>query len=153
MGLIDQLKLSEAQRTSQLSPVQRLRQRVMEALDRQIAAAIHDSGSGSRYARYEIKTTKNPETGETETTKVKRRFVKWYWEDADCKLHLSLRYGQVPIVLKGTKSTIDFEDYAELVDTMKKLRHAIAQGQLDAQLKKAADQRKRALGRHKEKAA
>ena len=73
MSIIDQLKLTQEQRPAELSPEQRLRHKMCEALNKQLAAAIHDAGEGRPYERYEIEEVENPETGEIEQRKVKKQ--------------------------------------------------------------------------------
>lgn len=153
MSIIDQLKLTQEQRPAELSPEQRLRHKMCEALDKQLAAAIHDAGEGRPYERYEIEEVENPETGEVETRKVKKRFSRWWFLGDNGSYYFSLRYGGKSIEIKPKKTSIEVADEKQLVDTIKALQEAIKAGELDAPLKKAADARKAQFQKRSAKSA
>lgn len=153
MSIIENLKLSQKQRPTDLPPEHRLRIKMSEALDKQITAAIHDAGEGPYYERYEIEEFKNPETGEIETRKVKKRFTRWWWVDINGDMFLSLRYGNKPLEIKPKKTSIEINDDNHLVDVLKALQAAVLSGELDQQLQKAANARKAQFASRKTKAA
>lgn len=153
MAFLDQLKLAQKQRPVDLAPEQRLRMKMVAALDKQIAAAIHDWGPGGRYERYEFETVTNPDTGETEQKKVKKRFQRWWWIDENMKMFLGLFYANRPIEIRPKKTAIEIDDETKLVDTLKALREAVLAGELDPQLTKAAEARKAQFATRKRKTA
>lgn len=125
-----------------MPPEHRLRIKMSEAIDKQLAAAIHDAGEGPLYERYEIEEMKNPETGETETRKVKKRFSRWWWCDENGKMFLSLRYANNPLEIKAKRTAVEINDDNHLVDVLKALQAAVLAGEMDAPLKQAADARR-----------
>ncbi len=153
MPIIDNLKLSQEQRPAELTAEQRLRHKMNEALDKQLAAAIHDAGEGSRYERYEFEDYKNPETGEMEQRKVKKRFTRWWWLGDNGSYFFSLRYGGKAIEIKPKKTAIEVADEAGLVEVIKALQEAIKAGELDGPLKKATEARRAQFQKRNAKSA
>lgn len=142
MSIIEKLKLSQTQRPTDLSEEQRLRMKMSEALDRQIAAAVYEAEHKANYAPTQMKSVKNNETGELEERQVKVRFSPWWFKDENGKLFLSLRYANKPLEIKPKKTSIEINDRNHLVEVLSALQAAIQAGELDAPLKQAADARR-----------
>ena len=153
MSIIEKLKLSQQQPPRDMSPEQRLRIKLSEALDRQITAAVYDASSDTPYERFETQEVQNSETGEFETRKVKKRFSRWWWSDESGKMFLSLRYANKSLEIKPKKTAVEINDGKHLIEVLKALQSAVLVGELDTQLKQAADARRAQFKKRKPSSA
>jgi len=153
MSIIDNLKLSQTQRPTDLTQEQRLRMKMSEALDRQIAAATFEAENKTPYAPSETRMAKNAETGAMEERQVRVRFSPWWFKDENGKLFLALRYGNKPVEIRPKKTSIEIPSEGTLVETMQALQQAIQAGELDQQLCSAADARRAQLKKRTTKRA
>ena len=142
MTILEKLSLTEKTRAAMLaSPEARLRQKMTDAIDNQIAAASADA-SDEPFVPRGMRWVKDPETGERVRKEVPLRFRRWWWKDESGRLMLDVRYGNKRIELAPKKPTIEVGDMEKLVPTLTTLREAVLAGELDKVLAKAKPIRK-----------
>lgn len=131
MTILEKLNLTEKTRSAMLaSPEARLRQKMTDAIDNQIAAATADANDETFVLRG-MRWVNDPETGERARKEVPLRFRRWWWKDEGGQLMLDVRYGNKRIELAPKKPTIEVGDKKKLVPTLTMLREAVLAGELD----------------------
>ncbi len=133
MSALDKLKLSEkTRRAVATTPEGRLRHKLVEAINQQIAAAeAMQKGEG-----FEIRRKRWTKDGEGNKTLQDRlvKFRPWYWQEANGAFMLEVRYGNKIVEIKPKKTAIEIGNVAELVPTLTLVRDAVVAGELDKQL-------------------
>ena len=149
MTILEKLTFSDkTQAAVMTSPEARIRRKMLDAIDIQIAAA-EAQANGETYIRRAPRWITDPETGERVRKDVPVRFRRWWWSDDTGKVMLDVRYGNRRIELKPGKPTIEIGAADNLLPTLQAVKDAIAAGELDALLMAAKKER----GRPKRKAA
>ena len=91
MTILEKLSLSEKTRAAMLaSPEARGRQKILEAIDNQIAAAKADANDEPFELRG-MRWVKDPETEERVRKEVPLRLRRWWWKDEKGGLILDVR--------------------------------------------------------------
>ena len=141
MAILTKLTLSDKTRTSaQVSPEDKLRRKLITAIDVQIAAA-EAAAKGEVFIHRQKRWVDDAETGERVRKEVPVRLRSWSWQDESGKMQLEVRYGNKRLEIKPKKTAIEVGDAANLVPTLNLLREAIAAGELDKVLIAARDER------------
>lgn len=137
MALLDSVKLVAAKRSANISPVQQRRNKLLRAIDEQIALATAVQ-SGTAYAPTKQKKTTDAATGERVVLTVKKRVKQWWWTGDKGKLQLCVRYGAKALALntKGANA-IELASTAEVIDTLQLVKQAVEAGELDAAIEAA----------------
>jgi len=149
MTILEKLTLSDkTQAAVMTSPEARIRRKMLDAIDIQIAAADAQA-NGETYIRRAPRWITDPESGERVRKDVPVRFRRWWWSDDTGNLMLDVRYGNRRIELKPGKPTIEVGSADNLLPTLQAVREAIVAGELDTLLMAAKKER----GRPKRKAA
>ena len=133
MSTLDKLKLMEITRRAAAStPEGHLRNRMVEAINQQIAAAeaMQSGESFQLRRRHWAKGVGGEKTLQEKLV----RFRPWYWQEANGAFMLEVRYGNKVIEIKPKKTAIEVGVVAELVPTLTLLREAVVAGELDKQL-------------------
>jgi hypothetical protein len=133
MSTLDKLKLMETTRRAAAStPEGQLRNRMIEAINQQIAAAeamVKGESFQLRRRRW-VKAEDGSKTLQDQPI----RFRPWYWQEGNGAFMLEVRYGNKVLELKPKKTAIEVGAIAELVPTLTLLRDAVVAGELDKQL-------------------
>ena len=141
MTILEKLTLTDKTRADMtISPEAKVRGKMLEALDIQIAAA-EAQAAGETYIRRAKRWVTDPENGERVRKEIPVRFNSWCWTDENGKAYVQLRYGNKPLELKNGKSTIQLDSQEALLPTLKDLRAAIVDGELDKVLMAAKKDR------------
>ncbi len=134
MTILDKLTLSNKTKAGAVaSPEIRVRSKMLEGLDVQIAAA-EAQANGETYIKRAHRWITDTETGVRVRKEVPVRFNRWHWRDESGKVFIQLRYGNKPLELKKGKPTIELAGDDELLPTLRGLREAIVEGEFDAVL-------------------
>lgn len=136
MALLTSLKLVAAQRSNKIPPAVQRRNKLIKALNEQIAAA-QAQAEGRTYAPTKQKKALDTETGQRVTITVPKRVKSWYWINEAGKVQLSIRYGAKILDLAKGKNAIEIE-FAQLVATLETVKHAVEAGELDAAIEAAS---------------
>lgn len=138
MSVLSSLKLISAKRPSALAPIQVRRNKLICKLIEQIQLATA-SQNGTTYAPKRMRNIKNVETGEVRAVEVAKRVRPWFFNDANGKLVVQLRYGSKTIDFAKGKNSVEVSNGAELITVLEALKTAVASGELDQQISSAAD--------------
>ena len=151
MSVLAKLTLTDKQKPTDLSPIQRLRIKMHEALEKQIKHANWIISTDGPYEPTEMRYERNPETGQLEQRHVKVRYSPWWWTDETGQLFVSLRYGNKALEIKPNKTAVAVEAEEQLPDTFRALQEAVRAGELDKALEAAAKARKEQFAKNRAK--
>ena len=86
-----------------------------------------------------MRNIKNGETGEIRAVEVAKRVRPWFFNDANGKLVVQLRYGSKVIDFAKGKNSVEVSNGDELITVFEALKTAVESGELDQQVSSAAD--------------
>lgn len=136
MTALANLKLVNAKRPVQLSPVLQRRNKVAKRISEQIEL-VKARQEGKTFSPTRQRTVKDAETGQNKTISVPKRVKEWWFFSDSGKLCLSLRYGAKVVEIAKGKTAVELSSEKELVATMEILKQAVESGELDAQIEAA----------------
>ena len=135
MTILEKLSFSDkTQAAVMTSPEARIRRKMLDAIDIQIAAA-EAQANGETYIRRAPRRITDPESGERVRKDVPVRLRRWWWSDDTGNVMLDVRYGNRRIELKPGKPTIEVGAADNLLPTLQAVKEAVAAGELDKLLK------------------
>ena len=149
MSTLNGLKLVVSKKQLHASPTIIRRNKLIKKLHEQLALC-EAQREGKTYAPLRIKTYVNKATGERMTTEVAKRIKEWFWVSNDNnKINLSVKYGAKTLVLnKKTKANaIELASGDELIATLKALKIAVANGELDDAIAEVSEATRLAFGK------
>ena len=149
MSTLNGLKLVVSKKQLHASPTIIRRNKLIKKLHEQLALC-EAQREGKTYAPLRIKTYVNKATGERMTTEVAKRIKEWFWEsNENNKINLSVKYGAKTLVLnKKTKANaIELASGDELIATLKALKIAVANGELDDAIAEVSEATRLAFGK------
>ncbi len=142
MAHLSKLKFSDKQRSQvKMTVEERLRHKLIDRLKEQKELVEADL-SGVPLVRTRHKMIKDEETGETKRVEVPRLLRRWWWQDETDAVLLELRYGNKPIAVVDTKSTIDVGAMDKRPKVIDMVIEAVSAGELDKVLKAALGERR-----------
>ena len=149
MTILSKLNLTDMTRSKMIaSPEARLRHKMLEALEEQIAAANADK-NGETFVKRASRFVTDQETGERVKRDVPVQFRRWWWTDAsNGKTYIQLRYGNKPLDLAKGKPTIELKNVDDLVPTLEQIHKAVADGEIDTILISAKKERAKGFVRN-----
>ena len=137
MTVLANLKLVNAKRPVQLSPVLQRRNKVAKRISEQIEMAKARQ-EGKTFSPTRKRSVKDAETGQNMTVSVPKRVKEWWFFSDSGKLCLSLRYGAKVVEIAKGKTAVELTGEKELVATLEILKQAVESGELDAQIEAVA---------------
>lgn len=149
MSTLNGLKLVVSKKQLHASPTIIRRNKLIKKLHEQLALC-EAQREGKTYAPLRIKTYVNKATGERMTTEVAKRIKEWFWvSNENNKINLSVKYGAKTLVLnKKTKANaIELASSDELIATLKALKIAVANGELDDAIAEVSEATRLAFGK------
>ena len=131
MSTLNNLKLVASKKHSTASPIVHRRNKLVAKLHEQLELCEAQK-SGNTYAPKKLKTFTNKQTGERMTTEVVKRVKEWFWIGDNGKINLAVKYGAktLPLNKKGANA-IELASGDELIATLKTLKAAVLEGELD----------------------
>jgi len=138
MTALTGLKLTAAQKPTQMLPVQQRRNKLAKRLWEQAELAKAQQ-VGSTFAPTKFRTVKDATTGERKQVEMNKRVKAWWFVADNGKLVLSVRYGTKLLELAKGKWAVEVGTEKELMPTLELLKAAVLAGELDAQIEAAAD--------------
>lgn len=132
------LKLTAAQKPTNVSAVQVRRNKLAQRLTEQAALATAQL-AGTQYTATRLRTTKDELTGERTTVEVNKRVKCWWFTAENGKLALSVRYGARQLELAKGKFAVEVASEKELVPTLEVIKAAVLDGQLDSAIDAASN--------------
>ncbi|OZA11271.1 MAG: hypothetical protein B7Y05_15165 [Polynucleobacter sp. 24-46-87] len=149
MSTLNGLKLVVGKKQLNASPTIIRRNKLIKKLHEQLALC-EAQREGKTYAPLRIKTYVNKATGERMTKEVAKRIKEWFWvSNENNKINLSVKYGAKTLVLnKKTKANaIELANGDELIATLKALKIAVANGELDDAIAEVSEATRLAFGK------
>ena len=147
MNKLGGLKLVTAKKHLSVSPIVHRRNKLIAKLHEQIELC-EAQRNGQTYAPKRLKTYTNKQTGERMTIEAVKRVKEWFWVSDNGKINLSVRYGAktLPLNKKGANA-IECTNGDELVNTLKSLKLAVMDGELDDAIAEVSSATRRAFGK------
>jgi hypothetical protein len=104
--------------------------------------------AGQTYAPKKLRTYVNKQTGERMTVEVVKRVKEWFWVSDNGKINLAVKYGAktLPLNKKGANA-IECGTGAELINTLKSLKAAVLEGELDEAIAEVSNTTRAAFGK------
>ncbi len=125
------LKLVVSKKNISASPIVIKRNKLIAKIHEQIELC-EAKKIGNTYSPKKLKTYINKQTGERMTVEVVKRVKEWFWISDSGKINLAIKYGAktLPLNKKGANA-IELTNGEELIDTLKALKMAASNGELD----------------------
>ncbi len=144
---LSRLKLVTAKKHLTASPIVHRRNKLIAKLHEQIELC-EAQRNGQTYAPKRLKTYTNKQTGERMTVETVKRVKEWFWVGDNGKINLGVRYGAktLPLNKKGANA-IECTNGEELVNTLKSLKQAVIDGELDDAITEVSSATRKAFGK------
>jgi hypothetical protein len=149
MSTLNALKLVISKKQFHASPIVIRRNKLISKLHEQLELC-EAQREGKTYAPIRLKTYVNKTSGERITAEVPKRVKEWFWVSNESnKINLSVKYGAKTLVLnKKTKANaIEVTNGDELISTLKALKIAVANGELDDAIAEVSEATRLAFGK------
>lgn len=145
MSTLNSMKLVTSKKQSTISPIVIRRNKLANKLHEQIELC-ETKKQGQTYAPKKLKTFTNKQTGERMTTEVIKRVKEWFWINDAGKINLAIKYGAKTISLnKKGANAIELSTGDELINTLKSLKVAVLDGELDDAIAEVSEATKAAF--------
>jgi len=145
MTALTGLKLTAAQKPTQMSPIQQRRNKLAKRLWEQMELAKAHQAGGT-FAPTKFRSVKDATTGERKQVETNKRVKAWWFVADNGKLVLSVRYGTKVLELAKGKWAVEVGSEKDLVPTLELLKSAVLDGELDAQIEAAANKLREGFG-------
>ena len=147
MSTLNGLKLVVSKKQIHASPIVHRRNKLIAKLHEQIELC-EAQRNGQTYAPKRLKTYTNKQTGERMTVEAVKRVKEWFWIGDNGKINLSVRYGAktLPLNKKGANA-VECTNGEELVNTLKSLKQAVVNGELDEAITEVSSATRKAFGK------
>lgn len=147
MSTLNTLKLVASKKHATVSPVVHRRNKLVSKLHEQIEMC-EAKKAGQNYAPKKLKTFTNKQTGEKLTTEVTKRVKEWFWINDAGKINLAIKYGAKTLSLnKKGANAIELATGDELINTLKSIKVAVLNGELDDAITEVSNATKAAFGK------
>ena len=147
MSTLNTLKLVASKKHATVSPVVHRRNKLVSKLHEQIEIC-EAKKAGQNYAPKKLKTFTNKQTGEKLTTEVTKRVKEWFWINDAGKINLAIKYGAKTLSLnKKGANAIELATGDELINTLKSIKVAVLNGELDDAITEVSNATKAAFGK------
>lgn len=147
MSTLNTLKLVTSKKHTTVSPVVHRRNKLVSKLHEQIEMC-EAKKAGQNYAPKKLKTFTNKQTGERMTTEVTKRIKEWFWVNDAGKINLVIKYGAKTLSLnKKGANAIELATGDELINTLKSIKTAVLNGELDDAITEVSNATKAAFGK------
>ena len=147
MAVLGNLKLVASKRNLQVSPVVQKRNKLVAKLHQQIELCEAQQ-AGQTYAPKKLRTYINKQTGERMTVEVVKNVKGWFWVSDSGKINLAIKYGAKTLSLnKKGANAIECATGAELITTLKSLKAAVLEGELDEAIAEVSNTTRAAFGK------
>ena len=137
-ALLNSLKLTAQAKPSQTSQVEQRRSKLLKRLDEQMKLATAQS-QNQHYVGKRLRYYTDEATGLRKQVEADKRIKAWWFEQANGKLALCVRYGSRVLELSKGKFAIEVASTGDLVKTLEVISAAVKQGELDNAISTAAN--------------
>jgi hypothetical protein len=147
MATLSTLKLVTSKKHISISPVQHRRNKLISKVQEQIDMC-EAKQKGLTYAPKHLKNFTNKETGERMTIEAIKRVKEWFWVNDAGKINLAIKYGSKTLMLnKKGANAIELSNGDELISTLKNIKVAITNGELDDSINEVSNATKLGFGK------
>ena len=136
-AILSSLKLVNAKRPTQITPVQVRRNKLSNKLYEQInlATALRD---GNTYAPLRLRSVRDRDTGEIKRIEQPKRIRPWFFTAENGKVCVQVKYGTKTLEIGGKgKNSAEVSSGDELIKALELIKTAVEAGELDSQLESA----------------
>jgi len=137
MTTMSTLKLTTAQKPTQMSAVQLRRNKLAKRLWEQKELAKAQQ-AGTQYIATKFRTITDNETGLRKQVETNKRVKAWWFVADNGKLSLSVRYGTKILELAKGKHAVEVGAEKDLVGVLDVIKAAVLAGELDTAIEHAA---------------
>jgi len=145
MTTMSTLKLTAAQKPTQMSPVQQRRNKLAKRLWEQMELAKAQQ-AGKQYKATKFRTITDNETGLRRQVETNKRVKAWWFVADNGKLSLSVRYGTKVLELSKGKHAVEVGAEKDLVGVLDVIKAAVLAGELDTAIENAANKLRDGFG-------
>jgi hypothetical protein len=138
MMAFSSLKLTTAQKPTQMSAVQQRRNKLEKRLWEQMELAKAQQ-AGTHYIATKFRTITDNETGLRKQIETNKRVKAWWFVAENGKLSLCVRYGTKVLELAKGKHAVEVGTEKDLLGVLDVIKTAVLAGELDAQIEAAAN--------------
>ena len=145
---ISGFKLVTSTKHQTVAPIVHRRNKLVAKLDEQLALCEAQK-AGNTYAPKRLKTVTNKQTGERVTIEAVKRVKGWFWvSNTTGKINLAIKYGAktLPLNKKGANA-IELTNGDELIDKLKELKIATANGEFDDAITEVSEATRQGFGK------
>jgi len=145
---LNTLKLVTSKKHQTVAPIVIRRNKLISKLHEQLELC-EAKREGKTYAPIRLKTYVNKTSGERLTAEVVKRIKEWFWVGDNGKINLAVKYGAKTLTLnkKSKANAIELASGDELVSTLKALKIAVANGELDEAIAEVSEATRIAFGK------
>ena len=140
------LKLTAAQKPTQMSPIQQRRNKLAKRLWEQMELAKAQQ-AGTQFVATKFRTITDNETGLRKQVETNKRVKAWWFVAENGKLSLSVRYGTKVLELARGKHAVEVGAEKDLVGVLDVIKTAVLAGELDTAIDNAANKLRDGFGR------
>ena len=145
MTTMSTLKLTAAQKPTQMSPVQQRRNKLAKRLWEQMELAKAQQ-AGTQFVATKFRTITDNETGLRKQVETNKRVKAWWFVADNGKLSLSVRYGTKVLELAKGKHAVEVGAEKDLVGVLDIIKTAVLAGELDTAIENAANKLRDGFG-------
>ncbi len=144
MSSLSTLKLTAAQKPTQVSAVQQRRTKLAKRIWEQIELAKAQQ-TGTHFVATKFRTVTDAD-GMRKTVETNKRVKAWWFTADNGKLALCVRYGSKVLELGKGKYAIEVGGEKELVNVLEVVKGAVLNGELDTAIENAANKLRDGFG-------
>lgn len=147
MATLSTLKLVTSKKHISISPIQHRRNKLINKVQEQIDMC-EAKQKGLPYAPKHLKNYTNKDTGERMSIESVKRVKEWFWVNEAGKINLAIKYGSKTLMLnKKGANAIEVNNGDDLISTLKNIKIAITNGELDDSISEVSNATKLAFGK------
>ena len=146
MTALNTLKLTAAQKPTNIPQVQQRRNKLVKRLWEQAELAKAQQ-AGTQFAPIKFRTLTDKATGERKQMETNKRVKAWWFVTDAGKLALSVRYGTKVLELAKGKYAVEVAAEKDLVATLDVIKAAVLAGELDSAIDAAANKLRAGFGK------
>ena len=147
MSTLNSLKLVASKKHQSVAPIVVRRNKLVAKLHEQLELC-EAKRNGNNYAPKRLKTFTDKHSGERKTIETIKRVKEWFWVSDNGKINLAVKYGAKTLALnKKGANAIELSNAEELIATIKALKSAVANGELDDAINEVSIATRQAFGR------
>jgi len=137
MTTMSTLKLTAAQKPTQMSAVQQRRNKLAKRIWEQMELAKAQQ-AGTQFTPTKFRSVVDRETGVRKQIEMSKRVKAWWFVTDSGKLSMTVRYGTKVLELAKGKQAVEVGAQKDLVSVLEVIKTAVLAGELDTAIEQAA---------------